>query len=117
VAGVKYNMSGKTKKRYRYPYNPKPAVPGRHGELSVHIYTCSDGWCWELREDGEIIKRDTNSTMVDGMANARYYYHQQLTPEEQALEMDCHSGNPDHWQEERPEGDFRFGRKAKPRSA
>jgi hypothetical protein len=55
--------------------------------------------------------------MVDGMANARYYYHQQLTPEEQALEMDCHSGNPDHWQEERPEGDFRFGRKAKPRSA
>src|SRR5580700_7087596 len=109
-------MSRKILKQYRYPYSPKPAAPGQHGELSAHICTCPDGWCWEVREDGQTIKRGTNSAMDDGMAAARYYLSKKLTPEERALEMDYHSGNPQSWQEERPRDDIRFGKKAKPRS-
>jgi hypothetical protein len=41
--------------------------------------------------------------MENGMAAARFHLLERLTPEEQASAMDCHNGNPQHWQEERPE--------------
>ena len=101
-------------KQYRYPYMPKPAVAGHHGELSAHVCACRDGWCWEVREDGETIKRGTNAALDDGMAAARYFLLEKLTPEERALEMDYHSGNPQLWQEERPRDDHSIGKRSIP---
>jgi hypothetical protein len=49
--------------------------------------------------------------MDDGMAAARYYLAERLTPEEQANELDCHSGNPQRWQEEAPDSPARLGKK------
>ena len=112
----KARMSQKTKTQYRYPYRPKPAVVGNHGQLSAHICTCLEGWCWEVREDGQTILHGTNSTMVDGMAAARYYFLEKLTPDERRSEKDCHDGNPEMWQEERPEDDYHLGKRSRRRA-
>jgi len=86
--------------KFRYPYGPRPALAGHHGSLSAHIQTCREGWCWEVREDGRTINRGTNAAKDDGMAAARYYLAERLTPEERDNEGDYHLGNPERWQRE-----------------
>jgi hypothetical protein len=75
-------MSRSQNRKFRYPYSPKPALAGHHGALSAHIQTCPEGWRWEVREDGLVIKREINTAMINGMDAARWYLGERLTPEE-----------------------------------